>query len=85
MKRRDFVKCTTLGGLTMATGIRVTAQNVAANNVFPIHPIHIDPQPQFELSPWLNMQFMEPLGITGNETSYSKNRRFDRDTAVIGR
>ena len=82
MKRRDFVKCTTLGGLTMATGIRVTAQNVAFNNVF---PIHIDPKPQFELSPWLYMQFMEPLGITGNETSYSKNRRFDQDTAVIGR
>lgn len=26
--------------------------------------VRIDPSPRFELSPWLHMQFMEPLGVT---------------------
>lgn len=25
----------------------------------------IDPQPKFDISPWLDMQFMEPPGVTG--------------------
>ena len=74
MKRRDFVKCTTLGGLTLASGTQGMSQNVFANDVF---SINIDPQPQFELSPWLYMQFMEPLGVTDSsvEASWDHGRQ----------
>jgi len=74
MKRREFVKCTALGGLTLATGIQVAAKNSAATDVF---PIRIDPKPQFGLSPWLYMQFMEPLGVTDSsvEASWDHSRQ----------
>ena len=68
MKRREFVKSTALGGLSLATGVRVTAQNVSAPT---ISTIRIDPKPQFELSPWLYMQFMEPLGVTDSSVEAS--------------
>jgi len=68
MKRRDFVKKTALGGLTLAAGTQVMAQKIAARDVF---PITVDPKPQFELSPWLYMQFMEPLGVTDSSVEAS--------------
>ena len=61
MKRRDFVKKTALCGLTLSAGMPGFARNTRA---FEPSTITIDPQPQFELSPWLYMQFMEPLGVT---------------------
>ena len=61
MKRRDFVKKTALGGLTFAAGMPGFARNT---NALEPSTITIDPQPQFALSPWLYMQFMEPLGVT---------------------
>jgi len=61
MERRDFVKRTVLAGVTLASGMKGIAQNVAAQVVY---PVTVDPEPQFELSPWLYMQFMEPLGVT---------------------
>src|SRR3954447_26095851 len=49
---------------------------------FPAQPerqvLRIDPKPLFELSPWLYMQFMEPLGVTDGSIEASwdhmKNR-----------
>jgi alpha-L-arabinofuranosidase len=37
----------------------------------------IDPQPQFAISPWLYMQFMEPLGVT--DSSVEACWDYDRD------
>ena len=34
-------------------------------------PLTIDPQPTFSLSPWLYMQFMEPLGVTDSSVEAS--------------
>ncbi len=60
MKRRDFIKKTGVGGASMivagGTGLS------AFQNVRPA--IIVNPAPVFELSPWLYMQFMEPLGVT---------------------
>src|SRR5271157_1302368 len=37
----------------------------------------IDPQPKFDISPWLYMQFMEPLGAT--DSSVDASWDWDRD------
>jgi alpha-N-arabinofuranosidase len=37
----------------------------------------IDPRPRFEISPWLYMQFMEPLGVT--DASVEASWDYDRD------
>ena len=37
----------------------------------------IDPQPKFDISPWLYMQFMEPLGVT--DSSVEASWDYDRD------
>jgi alpha-L-arabinofuranosidase len=37
----------------------------------------IDPQPRFDISPWLYMQFMEPLGVTDGSVEASWD--YDRD------
>ena len=47
--RRVFLETTALAGAALPAGDDA---------------ILIDPQPLFEISPWLYMQFMEPLGIT---------------------
>jgi alpha-L-arabinofuranosidase len=54
--RRDFLKALGLGGAAISIPARVRASEVAG--------ISIDPQPSYELSPGLYMQFMEPLGTT---------------------
>ena len=66
MNRRTFLKES-----SMATAGIVAAgtQGVAASARFGAQPsngstIQIDPTPRFELSPYLYMQFMEPLGAT---------------------
>lgn len=51
---------TGLGGasLIVTTGTKSIAFQRASSTIV------IDPKPAFELSPWLYMQFMEPLGVT---------------------
>jgi len=68
MNRRTFVKTTALGSLGMAAGIPAIAQTI---NTSDFAAITIDPEPQFELSPWLYMQFMEPLGVTDSSVEAS--------------
>ena len=53
MPRRDFLK---QAGVAAAAQ---TALRAAAANA-----IVVDPRPLFDISPWLYMQFMEPLGVT---------------------
>jgi hypothetical protein len=68
MKRRDFVKKTALGGLALSTGMHGMSRHIANQDAI---SITIDPEPQFELSPWLYMQFMEPLGVTDSSVEAS--------------
>jgi alpha-N-arabinofuranosidase len=64
MKRRTFLKESGIAaaGLALA-GPLVRGVPAAAQGV-PQNAIVIDPAPTFELSPYLYMQFMEPLGAT---------------------
>src|SRR3954451_15390222 len=51
--RRNFLKQTTLAAMAQAS-LRAAGPNTIA----------IDPKPLFDISPYLYMQFMEPLGAT---------------------
>jgi alpha-L-arabinofuranosidase len=66
MPRRDFLK---QAGVAAAAQ---TALRAAAANA-----IVVDPRPLFDISPWLYMQFMEPLGVT--DASVEASWDYDRD------
>ncbi len=53
MERREFLRS---AGIAAASQTALVGADAGA--------IVVDPKPLFELSPWLYMQFMEPLGIT---------------------
>jgi hypothetical protein len=75
MERRDFVKLAGMGGASLALaspGKRLLAGNVVAEPA-----IRINPVPKFELSPWLYMQFMEPLGVTDSSVEAAWNHETD--------
>ncbi len=60
MKRRDFVKLTGVGSTSLMVGSAVNfsfKQNTSSD-------LTVNPKPLFSLSPYLYMQFMEPLGVT---------------------
>ncbi len=59
MRRRDFVKITGTG----SAAVIITPGKISLPQDR-IPTLHINPEPKFELSPWLYMQFMEPLGVT---------------------
>jgi alpha-L-arabinofuranosidase len=59
MNRRDLLRAAALVGLPTAA----TAQSPSS--------LLIDPQPKFDISPWLYMQFMEPLGVTDSSVEAS--------------
>jgi alpha-L-arabinofuranosidase len=61
MNRRTFIKATSLSAVALAAA---RAQTAAAEDK--TTAISIDPKPLFDLSPYLYMQFMEPLGATDN-------------------
>lgn len=66
MQRRDFLKQAAIGAAAQSTAR-------AANT----NTIVIDPKPLFEISPYLYMQFMEPLGSTDASVEASWN--YDAD------
>jgi alpha-L-arabinofuranosidase len=63
--RRDLLRTAAVAALPAAA----SAQSPSA--------LVIDPQPGFDLSPWLYMQFMEPLGVT--DSSVEASWDYDRD------
>jgi alpha-N-arabinofuranosidase len=65
MNRRDLLRGAALAGLPAAAA----AQSPSS--------LLIDPQPKFDVSPWLYMQFMEPLGVT--DASVEASWDYDRD------
>jgi alpha-L-arabinofuranosidase len=66
MKRRRFLKDSTmaLAGAASAGVLRVAAATPQEAQKHTGSAILVDPRPLFELSPYLYMQFMEPLGAT---------------------
>jgi alpha-N-arabinofuranosidase len=43
-----------------------------------VSPLTVDPQPKFDLSPYLYMQFMEPLGVTDGSVAAAWDHLHDR-------
>ncbi len=79
MHRRNFIKMTGLG----CTSVAVT-DSVASVLTPSDATIQIDPQPLFELSPYLYMQFMEPLGTTDSSVEAAWDHKTDnwKDTVI---
>lgn len=75
MKRRDFVKLAGISGTSLA--LAPTGKLWSANAKLPVSDIIINPTPGFELSPWLYMQFMEPLGVTDSSVEAAWNHETD--------
>ena len=61
MQRRHFLKIGGLSGASVAFENKVAASKVLTSST---GVIEVDATPLFELSPYLYMQFMEPLGTT---------------------
>lgn len=78
MKRRTFLHRSGIlaGGFLAATRLKVIAQAQREKALSSGAAIVIDPKPQFEISPHLYMQFMEPLGVTDSsvEAAWDYNR-----------
>ena len=66
MKRRTFLQQSTraTAGIVAAGSLRATAPADGESGGQEGGSIRVDPKPLFELSPYLYMQFMEPLGAT---------------------
>ena len=86
MKRRAFLKESTLAaaGIAMAGPLRAAAQAPVGAGVQNSGGVLVDPKPLFELSPYLYMQFMEPLGATDGsvEAAWDHLRDQWRDDVV---
>lgn len=84
MKRRTFLERSTAAaaGLALTGPLGVSA--APQTDVESVTPMRIDPTPLFELSPYLYMQFMEPLGVTDGsvEAAWDHLRDDWRDDVV---
>lgn len=74
INRRDAVKASVLGaaGLVAAAGRTGYAVDNASEQL-----LHVDLTPRFELSPYLYLQFMEPLGTTDGSVEAAWDHRTD--------
>lgn len=64
-KRRTFLKnCALAAGAAMTLGPKEQARAQAADAQQSSGAVVVDPKPLFDISPYLYMQFMEPLGAT---------------------
>jgi alpha-N-arabinofuranosidase len=86
MKRRTFLKESTMAaaGIATAGALRVAAPVPLEAQRQDGRAILVDPTPRFELSPYLYMQFMEPLGATDGsvEAAWDHLRDQWRDDVV---
>jgi len=76
LNRRDFLKTVGLGSaaVTLLGQPLAGQQGGATADAF----ISIDPKPRFEISPYLYMQFMEPLGVTDSSVDAAWDFAADR-------
>ena len=77
MKRRAFLKNTSIAaaGLAASRTVSLQAQTPSENRR---STLVVDPTPLFELSPFLYMQFMEPLGATDGSVEAAWDHATDR-------
>ncbi len=77
MKRRSFLKDTSIAaaGLTLSRTLGLPSQTPAHDRR---SALLVDPVPLFELSPYLYMQFMEPLGATDGSVEAAWDHTADR-------
>ena len=68
--RRDFIKAMSLGAASLAVS---PSQAKEGNSL-----LVVDPKPRFDLSPYLYMQFMEPLGTTDGSVAAAWDFKRDR-------
>lgn len=73
MKRRDFIKLS--AGAALAAATRAA---LAAEPARDARTLAVDPKPLHDLSPWLYMHFMEPLGATDGSIEASWDHAQDR-------
>jgi alpha-L-arabinofuranosidase len=80
MKRRTFLKESTMAaaGLAAAGSLRGAAPAAPGAQKQDGSSIFVDPTPLFELSPYLYMQFMEPLGATDGSVEAAWDHVSDR-------
>jgi alpha-L-arabinofuranosidase len=74
MKRRDFIKTTGFAGASLFVDSEAKLQLIQDR----ISTLTINPNPVFEISPWLYMQFMEPLGVTDSSVEAAWDHQNDR-------
>jgi alpha-N-arabinofuranosidase len=84
MNRRTFLKESTAAGIAAAGVLRGPASASLDAQRQDGRAIVVDPTPLFELSPYLYMQFMEPLGATDGsvEAAWDHGRDAWRDDVV---
>jgi alpha-N-arabinofuranosidase len=86
MNRKQFLE--TCGRTIIGTGLAASLPAIATQQAAEAKQsgkgILIDPAPLFDISPYLYMQFMEPLGVTDSsvEASWSYERDDWRTTAA---
>ena len=76
--RRQFIKTIGAGAAALATA---SAYGVETNPL-----LVVNPEPRFDLSPYLYMQFMEPLGTTDGSVAAAwdfKNDRWRQDVVAV--
>src|SRR5689334_6567634 len=83
MDRRTFLAASASAVAGAVAGLRVASASAAAQTP-DANAITVDPTPRFELSPYLFMQFMEPLGATDGsvEAAWDHLRNDWRDDVV---
>src|SRR5438874_1504948 len=84
MERRTFLTTPTMAAAGVAISGPLQAATQAAAQSSVQNPLQVDPTPLFELSPYLYMQFMEPLGATDGsvEAAWDHLRDDWRDDVV---
>ena len=74
--RRDFLKTVGLGSAAVTiTGSTLPVAPVVTGAA---EILSVDPRPRFDLSPYLYMQFMEPLGVTDSSVDAAWDFGADR-------
>jgi alpha-L-arabinofuranosidase len=71
LTRRDAMSTLAAGALSAAAGLPARAQDDRDAST----RLEVDLEPQFELSPYLYMQFMEPLGVTDSSVEAAWDHR----------
>jgi len=73
MNRRQVMKAAGAGIAASLTGVKSLAGGM------PESVLSVDPTPRFDLSPYLFMQFMEPLGTTDGSVAAAWDFKTNRN------